>query len=1244
MAGPEAQRNPVEQLAEEFLARYRQGERPPLTEYTQKHPELAEEIRELFPALVMMEEIGPGRADPAGVYQGAVTADGQALVQLGEYRIVREVGRGGMGVVYEAEQEALGRHVALKVLPFQAATDPVRLQRFRREARSAARLHHSNIVPVFDVGCFQGIHYYAMQFIRGHSLGEVLLELRRLRGGRADPAGSQTTTVAQERLAAGDLASSLVSGRWAGSPSQAEGQLRIADCELRMEKTACTIPNPQSAICNPQSEGVAPSIKQATSEFSAQSDFKYYRSVARVGLQVAEALAYAHGQNILHRDIKPANLLLDLEGVVWVTDFGLAKDEGGDLTRTGDLVGTLRYMAPERFSGLSDARSDVYSLGLTLYELLTLQPAFQESDRGRLIKWITQTEPPRPRKLDRRVPRDLETIVLKASAKEPAHRYATAHDLAEDLSRFLSDRPIRARRTPTWEQAWRWCRRNPGLALASGLAALAVAAVLILSLTFGFLQGRAADRTSRALRETDRLTASLALDRAVSLCERGDVEQGLLWLARALQIAHQVEDADLQRVIRANWSSWRRQLHSLRGYLVQEGPIRAIAFSPDSRKALTGGEDGTARLWDTASGEPLGEPVRHASPVLNVLFHPEGERFFTITQDGSACCWETGTQKAAGPALVHGSAIRAAGFSPDGKTFLTAGDNHLAKLWDFATLGNPITVREERPIRTIVFSPGGESFVTASDDGRLQRWDTATGKALGPLLTEKRKVCALAFSPDGGRLLIGCEDGLVILRDLAAAQSTELTLRHTARIHVAAFSPDGKTALTASRDWKAWLWDGVTGKKLPQVLQHLGPVETASFSPDGESVLTGSWDAKAAIWDVRSGTLLHNAMLNQSRVQAAHFSPDGKLVMALGEDGVARLWEVAAKGAAAMVLPHPDYVGVMAFSPDGRLVALGGEGQIGIWEVASGKQIGKRQVRSLAPTQPLVFSADSSILVVGSEDGSVRLSQTATGAPLALPPGTNGAREALPHDNRVTAVALSPDNKVLLIGTFDGTLNLWDLGTAKAPVRLQAHRGPVSAAVFSPDGQTFLTGSADFTARLWRTASPESIGPPLGHQGGVRAVAFTPDGRLALTGSDDKTVRFWEAATGQPVGGPLLDQGPIRTLACSPDGRTVFVGGWRNPSHLWDERTRKPIGVPLLHDGIALAAVFAADGTWVRTGSGEKAVRTWMISPPVEGDVEQIVLLTELATGLALDADGTIRVLEPRSWHERREHLRITNR
>jgi serine/threonine protein kinase len=424
----------LDQLVESFMQRQRDGGRPSIDEYLQKYPELAEQIREVFPALQLLEEFGSAPGPSTG--PARLASHDTALIprQLGEFRILREIGRGGMGVVYEAVQESLGRHVALKVLLPQVQANAVYRERFRREAQSAARLHHSNIVPVFGVGQQQGVCYYAMQFIRGHTLESVLHELRRFRQG--EPAAP---TVPEAALSA--VAEGLLSGWHDGS-------------------LAGPAPPGQAQPSGPNSLAVRASGDSSASSSQA-TRARYFRNVAEVGVQVAEALAYAHGQGVVHRDVKPSNLMLDLGGTVWVADFGLAKaEDSADLTSPGDILGTLRYMAPEQLAGRADARSDLYSLGITLYELVTLTPAFAEPVKARLIDHIRQQEPSLPHRIEPQLPRDLETIILKATAKEPARRYASAAELAEDLRRFLADRPIRARRASWLEHGWRWCRRN----------------------------------------------------------------------------------------------------------------------------------------------------------------------------------------------------------------------------------------------------------------------------------------------------------------------------------------------------------------------------------------------------------------------------------------------------------------------------------------------------------------------------------------------------------------------------------------------------------------------------------------------------------------------------------------------------------------------------------------------------------------------------------------------------------------
>jgi serine/threonine protein kinase len=483
-------KEPVELLAEEFLERRRRGERPTVEEYEARHPELAAAIRDLFPALCLIEKVSEGSPGvPVGEDRAAATATASGSIsspvpdQLGDYRILREVGRGGMGVVYEAEQGSLGRRVALKVLPPYALTNPVQVRRFEREARAAGRLHHTNIVPVFGVGCEGDSHYYVMQYIQGQPLSEVLAELRMLRKGAA--AAIRPGTAKPESGAgaahptapptAADVARSLWAGVFVPAPA---GDLGSADglAPTATEPKGELPPPPRAESgSQPDSNALVRSASQA------HSGRRYARTVARLGVQAAEALEYAAHQGVLHRDVKPSNLLLDVHGTLWVTDFGMAKlADSEDLTHTGDILGTLRYMAPERFRGHSDVRSDIYGLGLTLYELLALRPAFEEADRSRLIDMVTRAELPQLLKVDPSIPRDLATVVHKAIACDPSDRYVTAGELAADLTRFLEDRPIHARRLSLAGVAWRWVKQNPAVASLLGLVAL-----LLLGITAG---------------------------------------------------------------------------------------------------------------------------------------------------------------------------------------------------------------------------------------------------------------------------------------------------------------------------------------------------------------------------------------------------------------------------------------------------------------------------------------------------------------------------------------------------------------------------------------------------------------------------------------------------------------------------------------------------------------------------------------------------------------------------------------
>jgi serine/threonine protein kinase/Flp pilus assembly protein TadD len=457
---------------QEYLAELEAGRRPDRQQFLDRYPGIADALAECLDALEFMHTAAPS-AWPVGDSPQPSAATLYAGTPLGDFRILREIGRGGMGVVYEAEQVSLGRHVALKVLPFAATLDPRQLQRFKNEAQAAAHLHHTNIVPVHYVGCERGVHFYAMQHIDGQSLAALIRELRLLDGVPAAAEGSS---------AGGALALTSLPGPAGPHSPPAE-----------------TTPGAAAALAT----------ERSTKHPS------YLRTVASLGVQAAEALEFAHELGVVHRDIKPANLLVDARGHLWITDFGLAHCQGNPgLTMTGDLVGTLRYMSPEQAlarRGQVDHHTDIYSLGVTLYELLTLEPAFAGQDRQELLQQIALAEPRPPRRLNRAIPVELETIVLKAMARNPQERYASAQELADDLKRFLEDRPIRARRPTLLERAARWSRRHRSVVVTA--VVLLVLAVLGLAVSTALIwreQARAEARSQQARRAVDEMYTEVA--------------------------------------------------------------------------------------------------------------------------------------------------------------------------------------------------------------------------------------------------------------------------------------------------------------------------------------------------------------------------------------------------------------------------------------------------------------------------------------------------------------------------------------------------------------------------------------------------------------------------------------------------------------------------------------------------------------------------------------------------------------
>ena len=517
----------LEEIADLFVEEYRKGGRPSAEEYARKYPEFANDILDLFPSLLLLEK-GSESATLGSVSEG-IGARGEAppkLERLKNFRIIRELGRGGMGVVYEAWDETLDRPVALKVMRIFPGEKEQTIRRFQREARIAARLHHTNIVPVFGSDTVDDQFFYAMQLIDGESL-EQYLRLREKEASRA---------FESSRKRARKFSKWFHGPRYDAqtAPIEAKDSLKNSDAQLgvpedafdRRRQTTFFELTPSEEI-EVRSEETSDSTNDAladenvvpeTANFASSSvlmtapiaSLNYYQQVADLGIQAANALEYAHRHGVVHRDVKPSNLIVDRDGVLWITDFGLARSTTENvLTEHGQLVGTLRYLAPESLEGRFSEKSDVYSLGLTLYELLTFTPAFGESNYKKLFKQVSAGSPVRPRRILPQIPRDLETIVLKAIEFSPENRYS-AGEIADDLRRFLEERPIRARRVPLTEQIWRWSRRNKAVASLLSVVCALVALMLVgMGIYNVRLQGLVAEKNAETVRVRENLTLTL---------------------------------------------------------------------------------------------------------------------------------------------------------------------------------------------------------------------------------------------------------------------------------------------------------------------------------------------------------------------------------------------------------------------------------------------------------------------------------------------------------------------------------------------------------------------------------------------------------------------------------------------------------------------------------------------------------------------------------------------------------------
>ncbi|QVL34101.1 protein kinase [Telmatocola sphagniphila] len=1125
------QRDSVEELAEQFAERLRRGEKPTISDYTLRYPQWAESIRDLFPALELMESLKPKEAPSLSENTPSLLC--RPMQRLGDYLIQREIGRGGMGVVYEAVQESLGRYVALKVLAPNAALTPTFQERFRREAKAAARLHHTNIVPVFGVGESDGFHYYAMQFIRGDGLDQVLQDLRKLRHSRRS---SNVKKLDVKEMRDRSLAYPVETEFLVQKGSEPDGETQ------HNQKG-----RPEDFITE---------VTTTASNASSLSHGKdYFRKVAGIGFQIADALAHAHRQGVIHRDIKPSNLLLDHQGIVWITDFGLAKaTDAEDLTNTGDIVGTIRYMAPERFSGKSEASGDIYALGITLYEMLTLQPAFEGRDKLQLISQITKLAPLSPRKIDPQIPVDLETVVLKAIAQDPNSRYASAAEMAEDFQRYLADRPVKARRATRKELLLRWRRRNPTVAVLLG--------ALVFLLLLGSLGSSIAAAIWRSERDSAVSARKQAIDANVEMKKelwkslkdqakagvlsrrRGQRQESLRVIGEAAQLARELQlpSSSLEELRNLAIAALvLPDIETTKSWPGCPEGTRSLAIDSHFETYARANREGLISLRKVSDDSRVAEDFV-AHPIdSSLMVSPNGKFVAHLQDDHQLRVWTP--ERGVARFLPYQDKIRSMCFTPDNRLLCLKMDGSIC-LCPLESEQQPIQIANISNGRAVVVDARGERFACI-ENNRIQIRDLFDGHVMSQFPTPQT-------SSSGVSIAWHAKEDI-----LAYCNYPERTV---------------------------YLWDIKVGQPYAVLEGFTNPTTEIAFIAGGEILATSGWENQIRLWDWRTSKLL---MILPGQFFKVPTTEDGLFVQNNLQEGALELWRVnPAIEYRTISLSNPsgdEFPYEASIHPSGRIIAQATSKGSTLFDLENGQKLfrfpaGTRSVKLENSGTAIVLSwkglsryplsleplrqnnLQLGFEEIGSQVGSdCDFDISRDGRIIAIPEGTgkNGASFSIDNGKPIKVthpdcrrVSLSPDGHWLATGSHHGTgARIWTLPNPKQPVELLPETGQIDVK-FSPGGKWLATNSGHL--RLWHVES-WNPGPILGS---ASSFAFNSDDSLLAVESRGGRIRLLEPDTGRELA-RLEDphQHEASWLGFTPDGTKLIASSRIGKSiHIWDLR------------------------------------------------------------------------------------------
>ena len=747
-------------------------------------------------------------------------------------------------------------------------------------------------------------------------------------------------------------------------------------------------------------------------------------------------------------------------------------------------------------------------------------------------------------------------------------------------------------------------------------SAWAAVAVVILGLIFGSVWKQKNDAL-RAQAEAQHTASKTDFTFAADEMARGNPPVSLAYLADALRNDPTNQGAMALTVAELRDSSLP-QVSVLHGDEVQDAE-----FSPDGTRFVTASADGTARIWDVATGRPIGAALQHGAWVHTADFSPDGREIVTASWDSNARLWDAQTGIEIGGPLPHGGRVVTARFSPDGTRVVTACFDGFARVWDVRTgqkIGSPMAHEKGTIVWTACFSPDGARVLTASADHTARLWDAATGVEIGDAMKHGDEVNLAVFSPDGRWIATGSDDKTAQIWDARTLMRVGQPMPHGGPVNYVSFSPDSASLATTSSDGNAYLWPVPYHGEALRALPHAGVVRAAKFSANGRWVVTSSYDRTARVWDAHSGAPLSGALGHSGAVYMATFSPDGTLVATASFDHTARIWawhQLRELPAVNLPLGAGEKLVQIALSGDGRRLLTITEQAAQTWDPGTGARLGS----PLAPTDlggkmlGGSFSPDDSEIMTVSEAG-IALWDAATGGRRTL--------GAIRPDGTMACAQFSPDGQVIATGTVDGAVRLWNARTAEPLGAAMPHNGKVASIGFSRDGRWLVTASTDHMARTWNAQSGAAVAR-MRTDSWVNDAEFSPDGRWVVTAGLGGTAQVWDAQTGQPVSQAMRHGASVVAASFSPNGQWVLTASRDQTAQIWEARTGVAVSLPLRHQGPVAGARFSADGKWILTAAEDGTVRTWD-APYVAAEApDWLSNLAEAAGGMILDRTGVLQ-------------------